>query len=177
MNANFRPVFFNNMLNLSWHQFWPSFQCLCSLHIPRTWATHLRVLQYRNGVLFIKRLVDSSPNVTFTVCLWPKSVLVSSFQMTFFQSLCQCWLAYCMRDTVLCGICGHCSQFFFKCLLASWNSLTTFFFQRVLYVSWSYWWFFSCILKTFPGSCCWNFGWSVWPWFDFNRIPHFPLLN
>lgn len=97
-SASFPPVCSDNVLHSSCHQFWPSFLCLCSSHIPKPKGIRLHVSS-RNRVIFIIGLVNSSPNVVFMVVA--KRFSYGLVTLNYF-GLCNVWR---IVNELFCSIC------------------------------------------------------------------------
>ena len=131
------------MLHSTCHQFWPISLCFCGSspkHQKSTFVIHIR-----NGVLFIIGLVDP-----FTIGSWPKNFgLITPNNFQKFWGLFLCCLTWLSS--------GDSSSASLLCILKQPHH----FFQRALYVSWSYLWVFLCIPNNFPGNCSKNVCWST----------------
>lgn len=146
----------------------------------RTW-TYMQLLSTNFPPVFSDRMmhslcisffkfiafVDSSPNVTFMVVARKFYFGLTRSKFQKFWDLSLCCLVCAVLCRMLCSICvvmALLATFFFKCLLILYLETAMSLFSVL------YFWVFLCIPNN--GSYGWDFCWSNWPWFGFNRIFH-----
>lgn len=167
-------VGYNSLLHSNCHQFWSNILCLCSSHIPKHQLS-ITMVHIRNGGPFTVRLVDSSPSwQTFSLSL----ITLNDFVPEGLR-LCAVWH---IVSGILCVVMAFLWQLDYAAHLSSSPSLLCILKQpRHIFRE-------SCIKPevictsflasptVFLALCGWNFSWSTWLWFGFNRTPIFHFL-